>query len=1113
VTGNRELGESLALLYRALHLSGADRADRVNDPDVVAAVDFLRDRFHGGDSDDHRVRHALGWWHEVLAQASTDPGAAEREHATAVEILLPIYRAAPDKVPESVARTIAASAETNAWLAAQPGIDANEAVRYGRRVLAATPESYPDYPAMLSGLAADLWTRFEHTGHLGDMDHAIELGLAALHGTPEGHPERPGRQSNLGGMFWTRFQNAGRLGDLDQAIELSWEALDGIPGDHPARSAMLSNLGLALRTRFERTGQVADLDEAIDRGRAALDAAPEGHPADPGHLSNLSRTLRTRFEHTGQLADLDEAIDLGWAALDGTPQDDPQRQTYLSILGFALRIRFEHAGYLRDISQAIALHREALDATPEYSPDRPRRLSDLSLALWARFERSGHLPDLDEAITLTRTALELIPDSHPDHPSYLSDLGGELWARFERSGHLPDLNEAIARTRAAIELKPDNHPQRTGMLSNLSLVLRTRFNLTGQSADLDEAIDLANVAAESTPTDHPDHPRCQWNLGLALQARFARHGLQVDSDEARRAFGRAAASPVGAPVVVCAAAAELGRMLNGVEAVAAFERAARLLPRIAPHGLGVEDSIAQLSRLTLARLGRDAAAACLAVGDAGAALMMLESVRAVVFTRTLQTRTDLDRLAEAHPDLAARIDAALGVLNRSAARMTPQDAPDPGAGLAPDQMVVAAREAALSLEELLVQVRRLPEPGWDRFFLPPLLEQVVPAAAGGPVVIVNVADRRCDALIVTEGGVTNLELPSLTEDDAIANTNRFLGAIDILYDRDSTPADLASARVEVWRVCGWLWDTVAGPVLKHLGHNRARTDRDYPGWPRVWWIPTGPLTLLPLHAAGHHAHPDQPGQVRRDRTVIDRVVSSTTPTLSALLQARTRAVSPLGIQRVLVAGLVDTPDVAGTAVARLPAVKAEVAAITAAVSSVPVTVLTDVTIPPARPTKPALVAALPGHAWAHIACHAVTDPDQPTLSQLLLADHEDDPFTVLDLTGLALPNPDLLYLSACTTARTGFTSLDDPVHFAAAAQLAGYRHVIATLWPLYDDAEPAGIIYGDLAHEGHPNTWDAAGAAAAVHHATHHLREASHRPRETPRVPIHAWAPLIHIGP
>src|SRR5207302_4563723 len=81
----------------------------------------------------------------------------------------------------------------------------------------------------------------------------------------------------------------------------------------------------------------------------------------------------------------------------------------------------------------------------------------------------------------------------------------------------------------------------------------------------------------------------------------------------------------------------------------------------------------------------------------------------------------------------------------------------------------------------------------------------------------------------------------------------------------------------------WLWAIVAEPVLTALGHTRT-PDADQP-WPRLWWSPTGPLTLLPLHAAGHHdtgtGHDDLGAQ-----SVLDRVISSYAPTLRALSQAR-----------------------------------------------------------------------------------------------------------------------------------------------------------------------------------------------------------------------------------
>jgi len=44
-------------------------------------------------------------------------------------------------------------------------------------------------------------------------------------------------------------------------------------------------------------------------------------------------------------------------------------------------------------------------------------------------------------------------------------------------------------------------------------------------------------------------------------------------------------------------------------------------------------------------------------------------------------------------------------------------------------------------------------------------------------------------------------------------------------------------------------------------------------------IPTGPLCLLPIHAAGYHCEPSS-------RTVLDRVISSYSPSIKALLYAR-----------------------------------------------------------------------------------------------------------------------------------------------------------------------------------------------------------------------------------
>ncbi|MCZ1004062.1 hypothetical protein O1M63_48945 [Streptomyces mirabilis] len=48
----------------------------------------------------------------------------------------------------------------------------------------------------------------------------------------------------------------------------------------------------------------------------------------------------------------------------------------------------------------------------------------------------------------------------------------------------------------------------------------------------------------------------------------------------------------------------------------------------------------------------------------------------------------------------------------------------------------------------------------------------------------------------------------------------------------------------------------------------------------MWWIPTGPLTALPLHAAGRHENDGD--------NLLDRAVSSYAPTVNSLVHARRR---------------------------------------------------------------------------------------------------------------------------------------------------------------------------------------------------------------------------------
>ncbi|MFE5810631.1 hypothetical protein [Streptomyces sp. NPDC056491] len=218
------------------------------------------------------------------------------------------------------------------------------------------------------------------------------------------------------------------------------------------------------------------------------------------------------------------------------------------------------------------------------------------------------------------------------------------------------------------------------------------------------------------------------------------------------------------------------------------------------------------------------------------------------------------------------------------------------------------RRMALAREwdELVEQVRGTP--GFEHFLRPPGLDDLLPAARGGHVVLVNISRCRCDAATVTLRGVRVTPLGDLTAAEVQQRAEGYLALLraveqavrePILARRafeDSAPSLEATLRHAaasralrqardamesgLTGLAAWMWDRITGPVLQALGIH----DAPGPGkaYPRVWRCPTGLLNLLPLHAAGHHS--PAPAGVA-PRTVIDRAVSSYTPTLRALLEA------------------------------------------------------------------------------------------------------------------------------------------------------------------------------------------------------------------------------------
>jgi len=701
--------------------------------------------------------------------------------------------------------------------------------------------------------------------------------------------------------------------------------------------------------------------------------------------------------------------------------------------------------------------------------------------------------------------VDAIPPGHPDRRGYLSNLSLVLRLRFERTGALADLDAAVEASRAAADATPAADPSRRGYLSNLGAVLGSRFERTGALADLDAAIEAARAAVHATAPGHPDLAARLSSLGVMLRDRFGRTGAQADWDAALSMYARAAEvhqAPPSVRILAARSAALLAAHSEPHRAASLLEAAVRLLPQVAPRQLERSDQQHAIGRF--AGLAGDAAALALAdpgLADgepAARALGLIEAGRAVLLSQALDTRSDLTDLRRHHPGLATRFAELRDHLDQPSGESASGTRPDADK---PDRAAQDRHQLAGELTSVLGQIRALD--GFTSFGLPPTTNELLAEAAPGPVVTFNVSAYGSDALLLTADGITSLPLHGMSYSTVVNRINSFRQALHTSTDPGASSPERMAAQKKLLEILGWLWDTAAEPVLDALSYGQSPPLGA--AWPRVWWAPGGLLGLLPFHAAGHHTEPLARGQERR--AVMDRVVSSYTPTIRALRYARQharRAASTGG--PTLIVAMPVTPGLHGGGA--LPYVPAEAARVCAVLPD-PV-MLAEPGIPMSGssgiPTRANVLMQLPECLIAHFACHGDSDPVDPSRSLLLLHDYDSAPLTVASLAPINLDQAQLAYLSACSTAFTPEIKLtDEAIHLTTAFQLAGFPHVIGTLWETNDGlaVDVADTFYTTLRTS--PRILDCNQAASSLHRAVRALRD------KYPSAPS-LWAAYLHAG-
>ncbi len=740
-------------------------------------------------------------------------------------------------------------------------------------------------------------------------------------------------------------------------------------------------LGDALRNLARLTADPAPLEESVRWHREA--AAMAAGPPPPTALLGLANSLGALYQHTRDVAQSDEAIRLYEAALASPQPARPGlRGSLLTGLGYLQWTRAMESGDETLTDRAVATLREAAGQLPALR--RGMALTNLGSALMNRGLATGNRVWLAEAVTVLRRALEGSPPTAMERSLHLNNLAESLRCWYETVGDPAAADEAAGLLREAMAMEHgdragadlaavglgslllnraqgeqdprladesrrvleqvvagfgDRHPSRPYALQKLAtaclIVARTAEEAAGATAR--QALRRAESAAQDSlaamPTGHALYGPSQVVLANAQLDR-ARLGEPVDLPATARIARDCAHNPVahiGARIRAARAwgmaSARAGR---DAEALEGYAYAVGLLPRIAPRSLARADQEARL--LVSEGLASDAAA--LAIGRGRSTAPWPSSNRAG--GPAGPGRGEPHRCitaARPRPGPRSGVRADTRPAGRTA-RPLPRTGRRPGR---PGAAFRGAHEAAAVAEERLALARRWDElldeirvlPGLEGFLRPPSVPELTAAAAGGPVVVVNVSPYRCDALVVTAGaGIDVVPLPALTLDDTVSRAAEFVEGVDTAYGESGVDDAVAMMRT-LSGTLAWLWDTVAAPVLERLGLDAVPGDGGGVGsvsgdggradavtgdggpvdsvggagdvWPRLWWCPTGRLSFLPLHAAGR-------GAADSGTWVVDRAVSSYTPTLRALVRARNGlAPGPTARPAPLVVALAETP--------------------------------------------------------------------------------------------------------------------------------------------------------------------------------------------------------------
>jgi CHAT domain-containing protein len=659
--------------------------------------------------------------------------------------------------------------------------------------------------------------------------------------------------------------------------------------------------------------------------------------------------------------------------------------------------------------------------------------------------RNNDVMELDEVIEKGRTILASPAPRFRLTPWLFEIFGKILFGAFERTRKIKYLNEAINTLRQDSE---DPSPlslrfERSWMLS-VTLLTRSMYFPDHQTQDLDEGLELVSQCVNDGHASFPDRfqSACEW----AYIARRTRHPSISTAYET--AVSLMQDTLLFAPTLQ-------------------LQHAALAKTSDVSHSMPLDYASHRIDQ-----------------GQFVEAIETLERGRALLWSEMRNFRTSVEQLLKADPHLAHKFTSVNRDLEEVTKSIPPSHKLSMDDGTADElravdpfgRLLLKQRGLLKERDKIISQIKALP--GFDRFLTTPSFDELRSAASSGPVIIINHSKWRSDIMILLHDTTPSL-IP--TPPDFYDRTNALK---DKLLDaRNKHGLDSSRYGETLAFVLAELYKLVGKPVIDRLRQLQV------PERSRVWWCPTSVFCSLPLHAMG--PVPSDDGEMRY---FLDLYICSYTPTLSALIQSRSRDFGSQSSDRpsLLLVAQLDTS---------LPTVGGEIQVVQA--------LDTEVTCLISKAATPATVIdGFRHHRFVHFACHGRLEEGKPFEAGFEL--HGGRRLTLLEIVRSNLPAAEFAYLSACHTAEITKGSLaDEGLHLAAAVQYCGFRSVVGTMWAMVDEdgRDLAEHFYKALfsnSRREHGIPYHERSAKA--------LRFAVKKLRRKRRITLERWVNFVHYG-